>query len=887
MSKTLNLSGLEPFSVFSGSNFINIGERTNVTGSRKFLNLIKNEKYEEALSVARDQVENGAQIIDICMDEGMIDAEKAMLTFLRLIAAEPDICRVPIMIDSSKWNVIVTGLKNIQGKGVVNSISLKDGEEKFIERAKTIQRFGAAMVVMAFDENGQADNLQKRKDITQRSYDILVKQLNINPYDIIFDLNIFPVGTGMQEHRRNALDFFEGTKWVKENLPGCFVSGGVSNVSFSFRGNNKVREAINAAFLYHAISYGMDMGIVNPSQLEVYEEIEPELLQKIEAVLFDKSEEATEELISFAENLTQDKGKKEQKIEEWRSFSVEKRLEHALIKGISEHIEEDVEEARHKFSKPLEVIEGPLMDGMNTVGDLFGAGKMFLPQVVKTARVMKKAVAYLQPFIEEEKGENTSGNGKVLMATVKGDVHDIGKNIVSVVLACNGFEIIDLGVMVPKEKIIEKAIEEKVDVIGLSGLITPSLDEMIYVVEELEKRDLDFPVMVGGATTSKIHTALKIAPEYSNTVIHVLDASKSVGVVTALLSSQNEVFKEKLQAEYEHLRNSYLNRNSDKKYLSIQEARENKFSIDWKNFEPQKPNQLGVQVLDAISLSELVEYFDWTPFFRAWELFGKYPAILKDEVVGEEATQLFADAQQMLKQIVENNSFTLKAVTGIFPANANTQDDILLFDENDTHLNTFRTLRQQAQKTQGVPNIALSDFILPENKENKRDYVGAFAVSVFGAEELAKEYEKQNDDYNAIMVKALADRFAEAMAEYLHKKVRLDIWGYIHAEELDNHQLIEEKYQGIRPAPGYPACPDHLEKNTIFDLLKVEENIGTYLTESLAMYPASSVSGYYFSHPKSKYFGVGKITQDQLKDYAQRKGISLEMAEKWLKPNLV
>lgn len=886
MQNTLKLSGLEVFTVYPGSNFINIGERTNVTGSRKFLNLIKNEKFDEALSIARDQVEGGAQIIDICMDEGLIDGVKAMTTFLRLIASEPDIARVPIVIDSSNWEVIEAGLKNIQGKGIVNSISLKEGEEEFIKKAKIIKRYGAAMIVMAFDEEGQADNLEKRKIISQRSYDILVHQLNINPYDIIFDLNIFPVGTGMKEHRRNALDFFEGTQWVKENLPGCFVSGGVSNVSFSFRGNNKVRESINAAFLYHAIQYGLDMGIVNPTQLAIYQEIEPQLLKKIEDVLFDRDEEATERLIEYAETIVENKDTKEQKIEEWRSWPIEKRLEFALIKGNADYIEQDVEEARLQANKPLDVIEGPLMDGMNTVGELFGAGKMFLPQVVKTARVMKKAVAYLQPFIEAEKNGESQSNGKILMATVKGDVHDIGKNIVGVVLACNNYEIIDLGVMVPKETIIETAIREKVDLIGLSGLITPSLDEMIHVVEELERRNLSFPVMIGGATTSKIHTALKIAPKYSHTVVHVLDASKSVTVASSLLSSQSEDFKKKISEEYAHLREGYLNRNTEKEYLTLEQARKNKLTIDWNQYIPCKPKQLGVQVFSSIHLEDLTEYIDWQPFFRTWQLTGKYPDLLSDEVTGEEATKLYHDALQMIEKVIAEKLLQPKAVIGLFKANSNEQDDIEIYSNDNKLIHTFRTLRQQSVKSEGKPNLALSDFILPKNKENLHDYIGCFAVSIFGAEALAKHYETNHDDYSAIMIKAVSDRFVEALAEYMHHKVRKEIWGYAPDEILDKQSLFKEKYQGIRPAPGYPACPDHLEKLTIWELLDVTDRIGVQLTESLAMYPASSISGYYFANPQSNYFGLGKITQEQVKDYAKRKEIKLEDAQYWLKPNL-
>ena len=885
-NNTLKLSGLEVFSVFPGSNFINIGERANVTGSRRFLNLIKNEKYDEALSVAREQVEGGAQILDICMDEGMIDGKKAMTVFLRLIASEPDIARIPIMIDSSRWEVIEAGLKNIQGKGIVNSISLKEGEAEFIRKAKIIRRYGAAMVVMAFDEDGQADNLEKRKKISQRSYDILVKQLGVPPSDIIFDLNIFPVGTGMQEHRRNALDFFEGTKWVKENLAGCFVSGGVSNVSFSFRGNNKVREAINAAFLYHAIKYGLDMGIVNPTQLEIYEEIEPELLKRIEDVLFDRDENATERLIEYAETIVQDKEEKIQKTEEWRTFSVEKRLEYALIKGNSDYIEQDTEEARQKYSRPIEVIEKPLMNGMNMVGELFGAGKMFLPQVVKTARVMKKAVAYLQPFIEAEKSENAQSNGKILLATVKGDVHDIGKNIVGVVLACNNYEIIDLGVMVSKEKIVQTAVDKQVDIIGLSGLITPSLDEMVSVAEELEKKQLFIPLMIGGATTSKIHTALKIAPKYNHSVVYVPDASKSVTAVSALLSSQNEEFKTQLREEYNNLKNNYLSRNSEKEYLTLEEARKNKFALDWTHFQPYKPNLLGVHTFENIPLEELKNYIDWHPFFRTWELHGKFPDILEDTITGKEATNLYKDACRMLEKIIQEKLLQPKAVVGLFAANANEQDDINLYDENGLYLNTFRTLRQQIRKTAGAPNLALSDFILPENQENKRDYIGCFVTTVFGVEALSKRYQEDHDDYSSIMAKALGDRLVEALAEYMHQKVRREIWGYACDENLDNNELISEKYQGIRPAPGYPSCPDHLEKLTIWKLLDADNQIGAQLTENLAICPAASVSGYYFANPQAKYFGLGKITQEQAEDFAKRKGIKTEEALHWLKPNL-
>jgi 5-methyltetrahydrofolate--homocysteine methyltransferase len=887
-NKYLKLSGLEPLVVTPETNFINVGERTNVTGSRKFLRLIKEEKYDEALSVARDQVEGGAQIIDVNMDEGMLDGVFAMTKFLNLIAAEPDIARVPVMIDSSKWEIIEAGLKVIQGKGVVNSISLKEGEAVFIHHAKLIKRYGAAVIIMAFDEKGQADTYERRIEICKRSYDILVNEVNFPAEDIIFDPNIFPVATGMEEHKLNALDFFKATKWIRENLPYAGVSGGVSNVSFSFRGNDKVREAMHSAFLYHAIQNGMTMGIVNPEMLEIYDEIDKTLLEHVEDVLLNRREDATERLLDLAESfkggLTPNPSPKERGA--WRDGTIQERLTHSLVKGIDEFIETDVEEARLNSEKAIDVIEINLMAGMNVVGDLFGSGKMFLPQVVKSARVMKKAVAYLLPFIEHEKGDSTSSsNGRILMATVKGDVHDIGKNIVAVVLGCNNFEIIDLGVMVPPEKIIQAAIEHHVDIIGLSGLITPSLDEMVYLAKEMDKLNIKIPIMIGGATTSRAHTAVKIAPEYQATVVHVNDASRAVTVASNLLQAETkESYVKAIRAEYDKLREGYLNRSRDKNYLSIEEARKNKLQLDWNNFQPVKPNFIGTKTV-AVELSELVDFIDWTPFFNSWELYGKYPAILTDEVVGEQATSLFADAQKMLNQIVSENWLTAKGILGIFPANTINDDDIAVCQTELVEVH-FLTLRQQSQKTAGAPNIALADFIAPKDS-GKQDYIGCFCVTTgFGVDEKAVEFEKQLDDYNSILVKALGDRLAEAFAEFLHLKVRKNIWGYASDESLSNQDLINEEYKGIRPAPGYPACPDHLEKPTIWKLLNVEQEIGVRLTESMAMWPASSVSGYYFAHPDSKYFGLGKIKEDQVIDYAKRRGISTEMAARWLAPNI-
>ena len=893
--KYLQLSGLEPLIITPETNFVNVGERTNVTGSRKFLRLIKEERYEEALDIARNQVEGGAQIIDVNMDEGMLDGVYAMTKFLNLIAAEPDISRVPVMIDSSKWEIIEAGLKVIQGKGVVNSISLKEGEEKFIDYAKKIKRYGAAVIVMAFDEKGQADTFERRIEICKRCYDVLVDQVGFPAQDIVFDPNIFPVATGMEEHKLNALDFFRATKWIRENLPHAHVSGGVSNVSFSFRGNDKVREAMHSAFLYHAIKNGMTMGIVNPEMLEIYDEINPVLLEHVEDVLLNRREDATERLLDLAESFKGDPSDSEQAkhfkanekvIAEWRNGTVQERLTHSLVKGIDEFIEIDVEEARQAATKPIEVIEINLMAGMNVVGDLFGSGNMFLPQVVKSARVMKKAVAYLLPYIEAAKDDATSSSaGKVLMATVKGDVHDIGKNIVSVVLACNNYEIIDLGVMVPPEKIIAAAIEHQVDLIGLSGLITPSLDEMVYLAKELDKMHIQIPIMIGGATTSRAHTAVKIAPQYKATVVHVNDASRAVTVAGNLLNVQtNTNYTQEIRAEYETLREGYLNRSRDKNFLTIEQARSNKLQLDWSQYTPSIPNFIGTKTVE-VDIADLVNYIDWTPFFNSWELYGKYPAILTDEVVGEQATSLFADAQKMLTQLIDENWLTAKGIVGIFPANSVNDDDIQLTTDNEQPI-TFLTLRQQSQKTAGAPNIALADFIAPL-ESGIQDYMGCFCVTTgFGVEEKATAFEKALDDYNSILIKALGDRLAEAFAEFLHLKVRKEIWGYASDEKLSNQELIAENYNGIRPAPGYPACPDHLEKPTIWKLLQVEEAIGVRLTESMAMWPASSVSGYYFAHPESKYFGLGKIKNDQVEDYSKRRNTTLEQAKKWLGPNI-
>jgi 5-methyltetrahydrofolate--homocysteine methyltransferase len=898
----LKLSGLEPLVVTPESNFINVGERTNVAGSKRFLRLIKEEKFDEALDIAREQVEGGAQIIDINMDDGLIDGKEAMVRFLNLIVSEPDIARVPIMIDSSKWEIIEAGLQVVQGKCVVNSISLKEGKGEFIHHAKLIKRYGAAVIVMAFDEVGQADNYERRIEIAKRSYDILVNEVNFPPEDIIFDLNIFPVATGMDEHKNNAIDFIEATRWVRENLPYCSVSGGVSNVSFSFRGNNPVREAMHSAFLFHAIKAGMNMGIVNPTMLEVYDDIPKDLLEHVEDVLLNRRDDATERLLEFAETVVGTA--KESKVDlSWREDPLQDRITRALVKGIDQYIIEDVEEARQQAAKPLQVIEGNLMTGMNVVGDLFGSGKMFLPQVVKSARVMKKAVAYLTPYIEASKDKNAKAAGKILMATVKGDVHDIGKNIVSVVLACNNYEIVDMGVMVPPEKIINKAKEAQVDIIGLSGLITPSLDEMVFLAKEMERQNFDVPLLIGGATTSKAHTAVKIDPQYSQAVVHVNDASRAVTVVGDLLQEETSAnYKKSIKLDYESFREKFLKRGKQKEYLTLSQARENKLQIDWKPSDIKKPNQLGIEVWDDFDLKKLVDFIDWSPFFRSWDLHGKYPDILNDEVVGEQAKELFEDAKVLLQRILDEKLLKAKAIFGLFPANQVNEDDIEVNlspraqargDESDALEMTkdatflFRTLRQQTKKREGVPNIALADFIAPK-ASGIQDYIGCFCVSTgFGTQELAAEFEKNHDDYNSIMIKALADRFAEAFAEYLHKEIRTRFWGYAVDENLDNDELIKEKYRGIRPAPGYPACPDHLEKLTIWEMMQVEEKIGVKLTDSLAMWPAASVSGYYFAHPEAKYFGLGKIKQDQVQDFAERKHITLEKAQKWLAPNIV
>jgi 5-methyltetrahydrofolate--homocysteine methyltransferase len=881
------LSGLEAVTIRPDSNFVNIGERTNVTGSPAFAKLILAGDYEAALSVARQQVEGGAQIVDINMDEGMLDSKAAMEKFLRLVASEPDICKVPIMVDSSKWEVLETGLKNIQGKAVVNSVSLKEGEQKFIDQATLIHRYGAAVVVMAFDEKGQADTLERKQEICARSYKILTEQVGFPPQDIIFDPNILTVATGIDEHNNYAINFIEATRWIKQHLPGAKVSGGISNISFSFRGNNVVREAMHAAFLYHAIKAGLDMGIVNAGQLAVYEEIPKDLLELVEDVLLNRRSDATERLVNFAETVKA-KGKAAVKDDEWRQGTVEERLSHALVKGITDYIDQDTEEARQKYPKPLEVIEGPLMAGMNIVGDLFGSGKMFLPQVVKSARVMKKAVAYLMPYMEEEKKRsgNFRAQGKVLLATVKGDVHDIGKNIVGVVLGCNNYEVIDLGVMVSCEKILAAARENKADIIGLSGLITPSLDEMVHVAKEMTREGFDVPLLIGGATTSKAHTAVKIAPSYAPGVVHVLDASRAVGVVGSLVSqTKKEGFVRQVQDDYARMRQAHQDRGA-KPLLSIAQVRANRFMSDWANVDIPVPTALGVRTIADQPLVELIPYIDWSPFFHTWELRGRYPTIFDEPTVGPRAKELYEDARRLLDEIIHKKQLKARGVYGFFPASS-VGDDIELYQDTSrkTVLTTIHHLRQQSEKPAGQPNLALADYVAPKEC-GRQDYIGAFAVTTgIELDELCRRFDNDHDDYNSIMVKALADRLAEAFAECLHKRVREE-WGYGKHEQLTSDDLIREKYRGIRPAPGYPACPDHTEKRLLFNLLSAEQNSGITLTESYAMLPTASVSGFYFALPEAKYFAVGKIGKDQVEDYARRKGMDLRTAERWLSPNL-
>lgn len=884
----LRLSGLEPLVVRPDTNFVNIGERTNVTGSKKFARLVREGNYEEALSVARQQVESGAQVIDVNMDDALLDGVQAMTTFLNLLQSEPDIAKIPVMIDSSKFEIIQAGLKCVQGKCIVNSISMKEGEAKFIEQATICQAFGAAIIVMAFDEKGQADTKERKVEICQRAYKILKEQVGIDPQDIIFDPNIFAVATGLEEHNNYGVDFIEATREIKRLMPLTKVSGGVSNLSFSFRGNDHVREAMHSVFLYHAIKAGMDMGIVNAGQLVVYDEIEPQLRQLCEDVILNRNNdnnEATEKLIAFAETVKA-KGKAEVRDEAWRDAAVEERLKHALVNGITEYIDTDTEEARNKYGKPLEVIEGPLMAGMNVVGDLFGAGKMFLPQVVKSARVMKKSVAYLQPFIEAEKQE-ASDAPTILLATVKGDVHDIGKNIVGVVLGCNGYNIVDLGVMVATDKILDEAEKNNAAIIGLSGLITPSLDEMVHVAHEMKRRNMKQPLLIGGATTSRMHTAVKIAPQYNNGVVHVLDASRSVTVAGSLLSDEQRApFLEGIHKEYQKLAEDFAGKRTAKEYLSFAEAQKNGFAIDWKNYQPIQPAFTGTKRLDDCPLEEIRKYIDWKPFFIAWEMHGNFPAILTDEKIGTEATKLYNDANALLDKIIEEKWLTPKGTIGFWPAEKTAPDTVVLHD-GITEV-PLEFLRQQAKKAAGQPNISLADFIKPKDEGTDRDYLGAFSVTILGVDTWVKHFEAEHDDYNKIMLQALADRLAEAFAEMLHQQVRKEVslWGYDKEEQLTNKQLIQEAYKGIRPAPGYPACPDHTEKQKLFALLGGEAETGIQLTESLAMYPASSVCGWYFAHPESKYFGVGKIQQDQLEDYARRKGMKIEEAVKWLRPIL-
>ncbi|MBD3615670.1 MAG: methionine synthase [Gracilimonas sp.] len=887
----LTLSGLEPLIITEDSNFVNVGERTNVTGSKTFLNYIKNKEYDKALKVAQDQVEGGAQILDVNMDEGMLDSAAEMTNFLNLIASDPEIARIPIMVDSSKWEVILAGLKCMQGKGVVNSISLKDGEEEFLRRAKIVRRFGAAVICMAFDEDGQADTLPRRIEICERAYKLLTGEVGFSPSDIILDPNIFPVATGMDEHRRNAIDYFEAAKWIRENLSGAHVIGGVSNVSFSFRGNNRVREAIHSAFLYHGIQYGMDMGIVNPTQLEVYDNIPTKLLERVEDVLFDRRDDATERLMEIAENFKNESSSVKKKTDDkWRNKPVEDRISHSLVKGINDYIEEDAEEARVEYGSPLQVIEGPLMDGMNIVGDLFGSGKMFLPQVVKSARVMKQAVAYLTPYLEQEKKDNkdTSEQPKILLATVKGDVHDIGKNIVSVVLACNNYNVVDLGVMVPADKILDEAERQNVDAIGLSGLITPSLDEMIHVAREMKKRNMDLPLLIGGATTSRLHTAVKIDPEYDGSIIHVLDASRAVSIAGDVISAKRrDGVKIDMKKEYAELRKQHEDRQNKKELLPFEKARDNKTVIDWSGYQPPKPTFIGNKAFENYPIAELRNYIDWSPFFRTWMLTGKYPDILQDEEVGEQAQSLFDDANKLIDEIIERGLLKSKGVIGFYPA-VSYRDDVKVYKNEDLSekLTEFHFLRQQTKKRSGQPNSSLSDYIAPK-ETGITDYIGFFAVTAgLGIEEIINKYKEANDDYMVIMVKAVSDRLAEAFAERMHERVRKEFWGYSDEENFSNEELIAEEYSGIRPAPGYPACPDHTEKRILFDLLDVENQAEIKLTESFAMYPASSVSGMYFSHPQSRYFRVGNIGEDQVEEYARRKSMTKRRVEQWLSSNL-
>jgi 5-methyltetrahydrofolate--homocysteine methyltransferase len=883
------LSGLEPLIINSTTGFVNVGERANVTGSRKFARLIQEENYDAAVEVARIQVEEGAQIIDVNMDDAMLDGVAAMRRYLNLLAAEPDIVRVPFMIDSSKFEIIEAGLQCVQGKAIVNSISLKEGEEEFIRYAKIVKRYGAAVVVMAFDTKGQADTYERRIEICKRSYDILVDKVGIAAQDIVFDPNIFPIATGIPDHDNYAVDFFAATKWIKENLPGAKISGGLSNVSFSFRGNDFVREAMHSVFLYHAIKAGMDMAIVNAGMLTIYDDIEKDLLERVEDVILNRREDAGERLVDFAEQVRgQSNEVKETDKLKWREGELQERITHALVKGIAEFIVEDVEQARLLADKPIQVIEGPLMVGMNVVGDLFGAGKMFLPQVVKSARVMKKAVAHLLPYIEEEKrlsGNKSRNNGVIIMATVKGDVHDIGKNIVGVVLSCNNYEVIDLGVMVPPEKILAAAREHNADIIGLSGLITPSLDEMVTVAKMMEAEGMKLPLLIGGATTSKVHTAVKIEPMYSNVTVHVLDASKSVPMASGLLSDRKDDVIKKIKADNEDVRIQNAKRRARKVFASLEKSRATPSPIDWDAYEPVAPNFIGNKTFKNYPLAEIAERFDWEPFFKTWELHGKYPAILSDEIVGEEATKLFADAKQKLQEIIDQNLLVCYGVIGLYPANAVENDNTEIYDDSDRQSVKARLhhLRQQVDRPAGRPYRSLADFIAPK-ASNKHDHMGAFVASCFGADELAKKYEEDHDDYNSIMVKALADRFAEAFAEVLHERVRKEFWGYASTESLSNSQLIKEAYAGIRPAPGYPACPEHTEKSTLWELLKVDEAIGSILTDSYAMYPASSVSGWYFAHPDARYFALGQIAKDQVENYAERKSWDIDTAERWLRP---